>query len=57
MKNYVVRLRDWEGNIVDGEIYTETNTENALRMYKARCAMVGIDISKFDYITVEEINL
>lgn len=57
MKNYVVRLRDWKGNIIDGEIYSASNTENALRMYKARCIMVGIDIAYADHITVEEIEI
>ena len=34
MKNYVVRLIDYEWNIVDGEIYSASNTENALKCIK-----------------------
>ena len=49
-------MRDWEDNIVDGEIYNAINTENARQMYIARCLMLDIDIAKYDYITVEEIS-
>jgi hypothetical protein len=56
MKTYVVRLRNYRGSIIDGEIYTAPNKEEALKMYKARCKRVGIDICKYDYFTVDEIE-
>ena len=57
MKNYVVRLRNYEGAIIDGGVYNASNTEDARKMYIARCLMLGIDIATYDYITVEEIAL
>lgn len=52
---YVVRLRDYEGNIVDGEIYSECSEANAKLKYLARCIKLGIEIGKYDYITVEQL--
>lgn len=56
MKTYVVRLRNYRGSVIDGEIYTAPNKEEALKMYKARCKRVGIDICKYDHFTVDEIE-
>lgn len=54
MKEYVVRLRSYRGSIIDGEVYTAPDKEEALKMYKARCARLGIAICKYDYFTVDE---
>ena len=56
MKNYVVRLRTYEGNIVDGEIYTAESKEQAKMKYFERCQKHDIKIGKYDYITVEIIK-
>ena len=53
MKNYVVRLRNYEGFIVDGEIYEAHNEQIAKEMYASRCKRLGIVVGKYDYITVE----
>lgn len=50
---YVVRLRNYEGSIVDGEIYEAPNELFAKEMYRNRCDRLGVVISKYDYITVE----
>jgi hypothetical protein len=57
MTNYVVRLRNYNGFIVDGEIYTANNESEAKMYYLARCKKLGIAIGKYDYITVENIEL
>ena len=54
MKEYIVRLRNYRGSIIDGEIYTAPNKCEALKMYKARCYRLGIAICKYDYFTVDE---
>ena len=53
MKNYVVRLRDYEGNIVDGETYSANSVDDAKLKYLSRCSRLGIEIGKHDYVTVE----
>jgi hypothetical protein len=53
MKNYIVRLRNYEGFIVDGEIYEAPNEQIAKEMYVSRCKRLGIVVGKYDYITVE----
>ena len=53
MKNYIVRLRNYEGFIVDGDIYEAHNEQNAKEMYESRCKRSGIVVGKYDYITVE----
>lgn len=54
MKDYIVRLRNYEGNVVDGEIYKAESENQAKQKYIARCERLGIAIGKFDYITVED---
>lgn len=53
MKSYIVRLRNYEGFIVDGEIYEAPNEKIAKEMYTSRCNRLGIVAGKYDYITVE----
>ena len=53
MKNYIVRLRNYKGFIVDGEIYESPNEQTAKEMYTRRCNRLGIVVGKYDYITVE----
>ena len=55
MKSYIVRLRTYEGFIVDGEIYDASNEQIAKEMYTSRCNRLGIVVGKYDYITVEAI--
>ena len=59
MKNYIVRLRNYRGAIIDGEFYSNTTAELAELMYKSRCQRLGIAIveSAGDFITVEETDL
>lgn len=52
-KTYIVRLRDYEGFIVDGEIYEANDEKAAKEMYTRRCERLGILVGKYDYITVE----
>ena len=53
MKNYIVRLKNYEGSIVDGEIYEAPNEKIAKEMYEKRCDKLGIVVGRYDYITVE----
>ena len=36
MKMFVVRLHNYNGSIIDGEVFEAVNAEEALKMYKAR---------------------
>lgn len=56
MKEYIVRLRDYNGSIIDGEFYTAENEIQAELKYMQRLIKLGIEkeISKYDYITVEQ---
>ena len=51
---YMVRLRNYEGSVIDGEIYCAENRIKAELMYMIRMDKLGIQMSKEDYITVEE---
>lgn len=59
MKNYFVRLRNYNDSIIDGEYYKGTTAELALLMYKNRCKKLGIVCIQEcgDHITVEETDL
>lgn len=58
MKHYVVRLRNYEGSIVDGELYYNVeNKEQAKAKYLERCKKHDIKIGKYDYITVDIIDI
>lgn len=54
MKQYIVRLHDWNGSIIDGEIYTAPNRDVALIMYKRRCKRLGIHIPNGASFSVNE---
>jgi hypothetical protein len=54
MKNYIVRLHDWNGSIIDGEIYEAPNRDVALIMYKRRCKRLGIKIAHSYSFSVKE---
>lgn len=54
MKQYIVRLHDWNGSIIDGEIYEAPNRDVALIMYKRRCRRLGIHIPHGASFTVTE---
>ena len=54
MKTYICRLRNYRGSVIDGEIYEAINSDEALKMYKARCRRLGITKCKYDYYTVDE---
>lgn len=51
---YAVRLKDWNGNIIDGEVFDCENEMRALSLYIERCKRLGIKKSKYDDYTVEE---
>lgn len=53
MKEFIVRLRDWNGSIIDGEFYTAESEAEAKLMYIGRMRKLGIEMCKYDYITVE----
>lgn len=54
MKQYIVRLHDWNGSIIDGEIYEVPNRDVALIMYKRRCKRLGIKIAHSYSFSVKE---
>ena len=54
MKEFLVRLRDYKGFIIDGGIYNADCEDMAKMQYLARCVKLGIVIGKDDYITVEK---
>lgn len=56
MKMFVVRLHNYNGSIIDGEIFEAINADEALKMYKARCYRLGIEKCKYDTYSVEEIE-
>lgn len=51
---YMVRLRNYEGSVIDGEIYCAESKIKAELMYMIRMDKLGIQMSREDYITVEE---
>lgn len=55
MKEYMVRLHDWRGVIVDGEFYNASSEEQALMMYRGRARRLGIAIGQGYYFTVQEV--
>lgn len=55
MKEYIVRLHNWNGSIIDGEIFKANNSDEALKMYKARCRRLGIEKCESDTYSVNEI--
>lgn len=54
MKAFIVRLRNYEGSIIDGEIIHADNEEQAIIKYKKRCERLGIFPCFYDYYTAEE---
>lgn len=54
MKEYLVRLRNYDGFILDGEVFTAASEAVALELYKIRCRRLGIQKCEYDYYTVEE---
>ena len=54
MKSYIVRLHDWNGSIIDGEIYAAPNRDVALIEYKRRCKRLGIHVANGYYFSVSE---
>lgn len=55
MKEYMVRLHDWRGVVVDGEFYNAPSEEQALMMYRGRAKRLGIAIGQGYYFTVHEV--
>lgn len=55
MKEFICRLRDYNGAIIDGEIYVCENKTQAELKYMQRLLRLGIseDMRKTDYITIE----
>ena len=55
MKEFICRLRDYNGAIIDGEAYVCDNKTQAELKYMQRLLRLGIseDMRKTDYITVE----
>lgn len=55
MKEFIVRLRDYKGAIIDGEFIKAENTRQAELKYMQRLLRLGIseDMSCDDYITVD----
>ena len=53
----MVRLRNYNGAIIDGEFYKASNENIARDMYLERCKRLGIEIAQYDYITIEEFEL
>ena len=57
MKNYIVRLMDYDRSIIYGDYYRNTTAELAEIMFVAKCHRLGIVISekRGHFITVEEV--
>lgn len=55
MKEFIFRLRDYNGAIIDGEVYVCENKTQADIKYMQRLLKLGIneDMRNTDYITVE----
>ena len=55
MKEFICRLRDYNGAIIDGEAYVCDNKTQAELKYMQRLLRLGIseDMRKTDYITIE----
>ena len=51
---YMVRMHDYDGSIIDGEIYSCATKEAAIVRYKARCKALGIAVRDVYYYTVNE---
>ena len=56
MKKYIVRLRNYKGLVIDGEIYKASSATDAIEMYLERCERLGICKCLFDYYTVDEVD-
>ncbi len=56
MKEYMVRLRDYNGNVIDGDIYIARTKKEARERYLSRVQRLGIDVCRYDYITVDIIR-
>ena len=55
MKQYIVRLVNYNGFVVDGEIYEANDSIEALEKYMSRCNRLGIAKCVYDKYTIEEI--
>nr|DAU47409.1 MAG TPA: hypothetical protein [Caudoviricetes sp.] len=53
MRKWLVRLVNSNNNVIDGEVYTAENPDNAIMMYKERCERLGIQKCVYDSYTVE----
>ena len=49
---YSVRLLDYEGNVVDGEVFEAKSKKEAENMYQQRMKSLGIQKCKYDKIVV-----
>ena len=56
MKMFAVRLHNYNGAVVDGEVFEAINANEALKMYKARCYRLGVEKCEYDTYSVEEIE-
>lgn len=54
MKKYVVRLRNSDGFILDGEVFNAESPFHAFNLYLARCERLGICKCKYDTYSIEE---
>lgn len=56
MSKYMVRLCSGFA-ILDGEFFTCSCVSEAIRLYRERCARLGITIAEYDYFTVHKDGL
>ena len=54
MHKYVVRLLNYRGSIIDGEVFTAKNEQEALQKYKNRCFNLGIKKCAYDTYFIEK---
>lgn len=56
MKEYMVRLLDYKGSVIDGDFYKAANMTQAKKMYEKRMQNIGIIKRPHDRITVSKFN-
>lgn len=52
MKEYMVRLLDYKGSVIDGDFYKAANMGQAKKMYEKRMQNIGIIKRPHDTIKV-----
>lgn len=54
VQEYMVRMKDWSGSIIYGDILAAENGDCALIMFKRKCKRLGVNIPKYASFTVSK---